>query len=432
MDWDNEEFFIKQLENMNKNYKAALAIKSTPSGMDVLDGTKAFTPITALEHAYKAGPAFSAPTVLHSEQDAIKGLLNELYGNYAGRLEIKRAAYVQYLRKGHNAPIAVHNTGRMFMLSERQVTDLVRAGLSAAEIKAVQSEAQDSLGGHLVPGEVSDQIFAAAAAVSVVRPYGATVDSPGRAGSIGIPSVARGSQDVYPSALRGTWSSELQQGSAENIVLGMIKPPINLWRVPVRVSKSLLEDAGARLVTTLNSIIGQTMGAAEDVSFLTGSGVGQPLGILAQQVAGTLSNADVRVTTTVGVGTIDADSVVNACYDLPEQYRQRAIAVCNKATLKTLRTLKDSSGRYVFNETDGTLCGIRVRGSESMPNIVSNAFPLLVADMSGYYIADHIALAIEVLDDSSLADLDQRMFNVRRRLGGTPGAGYRFSALKVK
>lgn len=429
MDWDNEQWFIKQLERMNTGYRAMLATKSAPAGMVCPDGTKAFFPPNVLPAAYK-GMAISAPVAIHSDADQIAMLLNELHhGNHRGMLEIKRKAYTDYLRGAQWDD--VYDEARMVVLSQRQLAEFVKSGMDAAAIKATMVESQSSLGGFLVDGEISDQVFTAAATTSVVRPNGATVDAPGRNGGLGFPTVARGSQDVYPSALRGGWVSETQQTPTENISLGMIKPEINIWRVGVRVSRSQFEDAGARFLTVVNGIIGRTIGAEEDRSFLVGAGVGQPLGILAQQAAGVLINGDIRVTTTTGSGVIDADSVVNLIYGLPAQYRNRAVAACKADTLKVIRRLKDGDGRYLFDEHNGTLCGVRVAESESMPAIASNAFPLLVGAMEGYAIADRLGLSIEVIQDSRLADTDEVLINVRRRLGGTVGAGYAFAALKV-
>lgn len=357
-------------------------------------------------------------------------LADELHGgNYAQRSHEKARAYVSYLK---GAPVSeLGGADRTVVLSPAQLLEAVRMGWSAAEIKATLITSQDSLGGFLVSGTVSDQVLGRAAALSVVRQR-ATVDTPGAAGSIGFP-IFLGSGDVYPSELRGQWTSEIGTLTEENPLVGMVKPPINLWRCKVRVTKSLLEDAGARLINGLNKLFAETIRVEEDKQELVGDGSGAPLGILAQQVAGTLVNKDIRVVNSGNPTAIMADGVINMIYSLPAQYRNAPgfAVTCKAATVKALRLLQDQTGRYLFDERDHTLCGYTLAESESMPTIAANAFPLACGDFSGYAIADKVGLSIERFDDSATADVDSVIIYVRRRLGGTPAAGYRFAALKV-
>lgn len=359
-------------------------------------------------------------------------LADELHGgDYAAAVAAKSAAYVRYL-KGESID-QLGGMDRMVVLSPAQILECVRMGWSAAQIKATFITSQSSLGGFLVGDVVSEQILGRAASLSVVRKR-ATVDTPGVAGGLGFP-VFVGSGDVYPSALRGYWTSETQSMGAleENPTIGMVKPPINLWRMKVRVTKSLLEDAGARMVNALNRLFAETIGVEEDKQELVGSGAGVPLGILATQSAGVLVNGSVRVVNSGNPSTITADGVINMIYSLPGQYRSAPgfAVTCKAATVKALRLLRDAAGRYLFDDRDHTLCGYPLAESESMPDIAPDAFPLLAGDFAGYAIADHVGLSIQRYDDSSTADTDSVLIDVRRRLGGTPAEGYRFSTLKV-
>jgi HK97 family phage major capsid protein len=355
-------------------------------------------------------------------------LANELHGgNYAQLCYDKSRAYAKYLKNGYtDRPLA-----STLVLSPAQIREAVKSGVSAAEVKATMVEAQDTLGGFLVAEAIREEVLGRAATLQVVRSR-ATIDTAGANGGLGFP-IFQGSGDVYPTALRGVWGSETQASSAENPTLGTIKPEIKLWRCMVKTSKSLLEDAGARLANNLNRIFAETVAVAEDAAELTGAGVTDPLGILATSAPGTLSNSDIRVTNSGHATTLTGDGIVNMIYSLPGQYRTApgyAITM-SSATLKVVRSLKDTAGRYIFDPATGTLCGGKVIESESMPAIAANAYPILSGDFAGYFISDKLGLSISRYDDDQTASVDQIWYYLRRRLGGTVGEGWRFGALKV-
>lgn len=357
-------------------------------------------------------------------------LADELHGgNYAQTSYDKARAFVRYM-KGVE-PEHLGSIVETPVLSPAQLLEAVREGWSAAEVKAVMVESQESLGGFLTAETVREDILGRATTLSVVRSR-ATIDTPGVNGSLAFP-VWQGAGDIYSTALRGVWGSETQAGAAEVATLGKVSPAIKLWRLKIPISKSLLEDSGPRLVQQISIRIGEAAAVEEDRQELVGTGADGPQGILALQSPGVLLNKDVRVTNSGAAASITADGVVSMIYDLPQQYRNAPgfCVTCNSNTTKELRLLKDLSGRYLFNEDLGTLCGKPLVESESMPDIAANAYPLLSGDFSGYYIADKLGLAIQLYQDSTFADLDQVVLYVRRRVGGTPGEGYRFSAMKV-
>jgi HK97 family phage major capsid protein len=357
-------------------------------------------------------------------------LADELHsGNYAQTSYDKAQAFARYM-KGTPAerlgPIV-----STAVLSPYQLLEAVKEGWSANELKAVQNESMAGQGGFLTAETTREDILGRATTLSVVRAR-ATIDTPGVGGSLGFP-VWQGAGDIYSTALRGVWSGETQAGTPEVATLGKISPAVKLWRLKLALSKSLLEDSGPRLVSQLSIRIGEAAAVEEDRQELVGNGADGPQGVLALQAPGVLMNKDVRVVNSGGAATITADGVINTIYALPAQYRSAPgfTTTANAATTKQLRLLKDGSGRYLFNEDLHTLCGYPYTESESMPSIAADAYPLLAGDFSGYYIADRLGLSVQLYQDSEFANLDQVVLYVRRRIGGVPGEGYRFAALKI-
>lgn len=420
----------------------AAAIKAGPAALAKLElaaearlGAPAFLQGLRTDNAMDAridkALHVAAKTLTLEEIDpAAAKLANELHGgSYAQTSYDKARGFAAYMRGAEIERIGpIANTA---VLSPRQLLAAVREGWTAAEAKAVMAEGQDVLGGFLVAETVREDILGRAATQAVVRAR-ATVATPGVGGSIAFP-IWLGAGDVYSTALRGVWGSETQAGAAEVATLGKVSPAIKLWRLKIPISKSLLEDAGPHLVPQISQRIGEAAGVEEDRQELVGTGSDGPQGVLALQAPGVLVNKDVRVVASGAANALTGDGVINCVYALPSQYRNAPgfTVTASAATTKQLRLLKDGSGRYLFNEDLHTLCGYPLTESESMPQVAAGAYPLLCGDFSGYFVADRLGLAIQLYQDSDFADLDQVVLYVRRRVGGVPGEGYRFSALKV-
>jgi len=360
-------------------------------------------------------------------------LADELHGgDYARTSWEKNEAYTQYLRGEPFERLGA--IAKKAVLSPRRIEAAVALGMGAAELKAVQQESQDTLGGVLVAEVVSDRILSRSAALAVVRPR-AFVSTVGVGGSLAVPIVT-GGNSTYTNALRGRTMSETQaiSGLEENFRLGMVKPPVHLLRVRCRVSKSLQEDAGPRLISIFEQQAAFWKAAKEDNLFLVGTGANEPLGLLAQQVPGTLANGDITVVNSGSAAAITADGVINTVYsDGSAQYRAQPgyCIACSTNTLKQIRILKDSSGRYLFDDRDHRLLGYPLVETPSVPEIAANAFVLICGDMEGYAIIDRIGLSIVQYNDSHTADTDEMYFDVRVRLAGTVAQGWRFSVLRV-
>lgn len=311
--------------------------------------------------------------------------------------------------------------------ADRELVEYLRTGAT----KATQIEAQGSLGGFLVPAQMAERVMGRVLQRAVVRPR-ATVEYFSTA--TGYAPIVTGGTDQYTSGLRAEWLNELQtQNSGQALTLGAARVPTFVQKVKIPLSKSFAEDAPALLLATLERYAGDAFASAEDRACLIGTGVDEPLGILAQSTPGTLINSDVRVTATGAPGALTADALVRAFYALPAVFRDAPgfVWTMNSTTAETVRVLKDGSGRYVFDQASGTLLGKPVAESEHMPDIATSAFPVLCGDFSAYQISDRTGIGVERYNDSTLAAEDKLRFDFRRRLGGQPVLGYAFSAVKV-
>jgi HK97 family phage major capsid protein len=68
--------------------------------------------------------------------------------------------------------------------------------------------------------------------------------------------------------------------------------------------------------------------------------------------------------------------------------------------------------------------------SGAMPDVATNAYPLLYSDMSGYTIVERLGMSIQRFQDSYTGP-NKVEFHVRRRLGGRVEKPWLFAVQKV-
>ena len=115
------------------------------------------------------------------------------------------------------------------------------------------------------------------------------------------------------------------------------------------------------------------------------------------------------------------DCIVTLIYSLAADYRGNATFVMNSKTAGAVRKIKDSTGRFMWQDsfTSGqpsTLMGYKVVILEDMPDIAANTYPIAFGDFhSGYTIAERPDLRI--LRDPFSAKPNV-LFYASKRVGG--------------
>ena len=121
----------------------------------------------------------------------------------------------------------------------------------------------------------------------------------------------------------------------------------------VRISVSLLEDAGFDAPSYIAGRLGIRLGRAMEQMFTTGSGVNQPTGIMtAASQAGITAGAVLNdgVSGTNSIGTSD---VANLEASVDVLYRKDAAFMCHPDTLASLRAQRNKIGSEVFPDLNG-------------------------------------------------------------------------------
>lgn len=149
----------------------------------------------------------------------------------------------------------------------------------------------------------------------------------------------------------------------------------------IKISNELLNDSAFDLATYIARRFGVRMGNAEERAFITGDGVGKPLGLLAET-----GGAKVGVT----AGKKDAvtfDEIFKLYYALKAPYRKKAQFLCNEALVLQLMTIKDNNGNYIWKPgleigKPDTLLNRPLKTSAFMPEIKGGSKVMAFGDYS--------------------------------------------------
>lgn len=377
--------------------------------------------------------------------DGAAQIFKELYGtdNYAMLHTMKMADMNRYCKTGFADP----KLSRMVLLSPDQVYQAVLMGAEIASgnysVKATLIEAQDTLLGYMVPETLNMDMINRLPGLTVVRSLARKFDTGGDQLSF---LVRRGGGKRYIGQMRSKQTSESPTvGTFDtNPIFGKLSIPVHVNLSKVPVSKSGLEDSKLDVMNQLLMPEFSTEAAqTEDAQFLTGSGAGEPQGILNGTGTNAPFNTDVvTVNSGVAASVTNMDNLVKAPWNIAGQYRAKrnpsTAWAFTSATGSILASLKDGVGNYLWNEMYGnnaqgnpdTFRGWQYKESEALPEVGANTYPIIFGDFQGYRIVDRVGMSIQRYDDSATADTDSVVFFCRRRYGGQMAEGYRMLVIK--
>lgn len=161
---------------------------------------------------------------------------------------------------------------------------------------------------------------------------------------------------------------------------------------------------------------GVRMGNAEERAFITGDGVGKPLGLLAET-----GGAKVGVKA-AKQDAVTFDEIFKLYYALKAPYRKKAQFLCNEALVLQLMTIKDNNGNYIWKPgleigKPDTLLNRPLRTSAFMPEIKGGNKVMAFGDYSYYWVADRQNRTFRRLNEL-YARTDQVGFLTTQRVDG--------------
>lgn len=347
----------------------------------------------------------------------------------AAALELKAAndnvakltARLDKLEAKANRPVAANDNGPSD--DRKAFGSFLRFGterMPADEVKAL-TVANDTNGGYLAPEEFGSELIKLLIEYSPIRQYARVIN-------ISAPELK------LPRRLSGTaatWVAETADRTESGPTFEQLTfTPYELATF-TDVSRQLLEDNAYNLEGELLADYAESFGTTEGLAFVKGTGTGQPNGIM---TATGITEVKTGVAATFPT-TNPADVIIGMYHKLATSHAQNGAWLMNRNTLATIRTWKDSTGRYLVLDPISaagttTLLGRPIIEATDMDDIGANKYPIMFGDLSGYRIVDRLGLS-SLRDQFTLAAKGQVRFHAWKRVGADVTHPDRFVKLKV-
>lgn len=276
-------------------------------------------------------------------------------------------------------------------IEQRSFNAFLRGGMSALNdeqrnyVLAAQAEARAqsvgtaSEGGYLVPVGFRNLLEEATKAYGGVR-LGAQIMRTATGNTINMPTVDDTSNV-------GAIIAENTTVSDQDVAFGSVNIGAYMYTSKqVKVPYSLMQDSAFDLNTYLANALATRLARITNAHFTTGTGTGQPKGIVTAATSG-------KVGATGQTTSVTYDDVVDLIHSVDPSYRQGAKFMFGDGILKTLRKLKDSTGLPIWQP--GLVAGEpdRILGQGyivnlDMPAPAANAKSILFGDLTKHIIRD--------------------------------------------
>lgn len=323
-----------------------------------------------------------------------------------------------------------------------------RFALKGDAMKVLQ-EGVDTSGGLWVVPEFNATLIKKLPTMAVFSPRAThiTVGSD----RVSFPKVAYTTDDKYTSGVRYSWTGEAPASDiSESTNPSAARTEINIFTATAAIilTREVMEDAQFDLVGYVSQLLSEAFILGDEDVIANGDGVGKPQGILGHPNKTTASSSGGMYVPSGQAAALDWGIGTNAATKgltgleaaLPPQYENGAAFYGTKATYAAIRALVDGAGRPIWGAGEGypnmgngmqpTLLGYPVAKSQFLPAIGANTYPLLLGDVSGYFIADRVGITVEVLRELR-ALRGEVVLYARKRWGGQLVHDWKMKVQKV-
>ena len=314
----------------------------------------------------------------------------------AEQAEYKKA-FLQYVRKG------------------------ATAGLDAVIEKKALSVGSDPDGGYVVTPQMSQNVIKIVYETSPIRQVAA------------VETIASDALEILEDRgeVQSVWTAEMgTRSETTTSQLGKKSIPVHeLYGYP-KATQKLIDDASVNIEQWLTDKLAEAFSRNENTSFVTGSGVGQPRGLLTY-AAGT-NWGQIQQQASGTNGGFDGDDLIDVFYLLKDEYQRNASWMMNRQCEAVARKLKESTtGQYLWQPglqagAPNILLGRPVYQASDMPVPGTNSLSIAIGDFRrAYQIVDRAGIRIK-RDDITAPGFVK--FHAFKRVGGDV---INFEALKL-
>jgi HK97 family phage major capsid protein len=228
-------------------------------------------------------------------------------------------------------------------------------------------------GGYLAPESFQARLFEALEELGTMASRVETVTT-GDGRSIEWPTLT----DDGDAA----WTAEAAAFNEDDLAFGVATIDAHKATRLVKVSEELLSDSVLDVANLVATKMGESFGRLFNTAIMVGDGSSKPDGIVPGATVGV---------TAAGAAAITADELIDLEHSVALPYRTGAIFVVRDATVKLLRKLKDSDGRYLWNDSmvagvPTTLLGYPVVTDPDMPAVAASARTIMFGNVRRAYL----------------------------------------------
>ncbi len=342
--------------------------------------------------------------------EAVERAVTEFKAFQTATLDAMKELEKRFNRKGGaiDAPERTEHYEKFFKaLRNGTPHEMFKIGLSPTEEKIMIAGA-DTSGGYLAPLEYVQMMIRDIVEYSPIREL-AQVRSTSRSG-IQIPKLTRNTV--------AKWVTEVGLRSAQQdpqFGLEEIRPH-EMYGL-VQISKQDLEDTVFDMEAFIRAQLSEQFGLLENRGFLSGTGVGQPEGIL--------TNGSVASIDSIAVGELSADDFFALYFGLKDPYANQGKWLMNRSALHAARILTNGNGDYLWTPTGlggnarpESILGAPVVTAPDMPAIGADTYPVIFGDFKrAYMIVDRVSMEVMV-DPYKMKEYGVVEFSARKRVGG--------------
>lgn len=314
----------------------------------------------------------------------------------------------------------------------RAFTKIVRgngntAALSPQEHQALQRAmtiSSPGTAGFLVPFQLDPSvILTASGSFNQVRQVARVVQT-----------AAKVWHGVSSAGVTGSWDDEATQVSDDSPTLAQPEITAHLGRIYVEASFEAIQDA-SNLAAELAKMMAFEKDRMESVGHVTGTGTGQPKGVITALAAASTSVVDTAAASTLAVG-----DVYKLDDSLPARWAANGSWLGHRAIYNKLRQFDQNGGSALWGQLGearkNELLGRPNYVAEAMANAVADEAKVLVfGDFQNYVITDRVGTTIEYVPNTFGTDgrpTSKRGWLCWFRTGGDVVNPAAFRVLQVK
>ena len=203
----------------------------------------------------------------------------------------------------------------------------------------------------------------------------------------------------------GGWVGEVDsRGTTGTPKIGELSIPVQEQFAQPLATQKMLDDAGFDLEGWLSGKVTDKMSRTENTAFIVGDGARKPRGILTYPnwaAPDTYERNAIEQIASGAAATFTSDGLKAIQNAVKEEYQAGAIWTLKRISFEDIITLKDSTGRYIFqsrfidNRDEMRLLGKQVVFMNDIPAVAADALSLIYGNWQmGYTVVDRLGFRV--------------------------------------